>query len=1351
MKPERIILLFFLQLSFLFQVEGQVDHINFRRISPPGGFTLKAITSISQDSLGYVWMGTNQGLIRYHTNNTTWFKPETNDSLSLPHERINSVKTDRNNNVWVCTNRGLCKFNRRLQNFTPINYVYEDGSPAANFILSIIEDNDKMLVMDPLYLGYLDSANNKLTRIGFNEIQNPSVVYKDDNNRIWVGTDQGEVYLINSDRNEVDKILAARGSVVNSIYADKEEIWVGYDAHGAARYSVNGELIMQYTFPEKPNRQTKNTQVRSIVKDASGRLWIGAYEGLFVQNGTKLIRLDKTKYTGLPHSSVFEIYQDKEGSLWIGTWAGGVALVHHSDNTFKTFRHQELINSISSDMISSFLQLNENELLIGTEGGGLNKFNLKTEHFSQLEISDSTRVRNIKSACKDKYGGIWVGTYRQGIWYCPKNQNGFKQFSAENAYNRILTSARVYALHPSASGVWIGSFGKGIIFYSFNSKTFTNPLDSLKTTIELNKLHANCLFEDSGSNLWIGALEGLVRVNFTTGEVEDFSHYEIFQQNSLTIYSIWEDATGKIWVGAKNNGILIFNPNSTSFEKFNANGLLEGKDVYGFIEDENNNLWITSNNGLILYNKTQNLYRQFVYSDGIQSNLFNPKAIFKDDRGNLYFGGTNGFTKIEPSIIKINKRKPFTAIHQLVTNNNSTIYPNYLDKKEIEPLQLKPAENTFRISFSADNYLMKDKNRYKFRLKNNYDEWFDNKEGTVLFTDIKPGDYVFEVKASNNDGIWNQTPTQLPITIQQYWYKTAYAYLFYLSILLVIAFFIFRFFSERIKLKRAVLLEKSQRVNEEQIHEMKLKFFTNISHEFRTPLSLISWPVKRLLQDNNISAEHKEELEIVNRNSNRLLHLINQLLDIRKLEKGKSQLNLTRFDLVEFIYEMHKGFSGEDKFKEIKFEIESEFSSFEVEADREKIDIILYNLLSNAYKYSPKKGEVSVKIGKQIAQKAKNYTNQLSFGNLETDDFIEIAVEDSGSGIDSEDLLHIFNRFEQGKQNQNVERKINGSGIGLSICKDYTLLHNGVIMAQSNVGRGTCFTIRLPRRQKVQAILFESHREFKNLKEPGTEQLNRINGKKPKSQHQLLVVEDNNDFRKFIVDYLTQFYQVEYAGNGEEALVKLKNKNVDLVVSDVMMPKMDGFEFCSLVKTQVETSHIPVILLTALSNTDNLIVGLDKGADAYLTKPFDENVLLKQIENILEQRDRIRESFSKRFISQQTIEVGSLDNFFLNRVRNVVEKNITNENFSMDTLAHELMISRSQLHRKIKSISGKTTSEFVNLVRLKKAVELIETGNYLFNEVAFQVGFSNQSYFNKCFKKVYGAAPKEYFSEKVEA
>lgn len=562
----------------------------------------------------------------------------------------------------------------------------------------------------------------------------------------------------------------------------------------------------------------------------------------------------------------------------------------------------------------------------------------------------------------------------------------------------------------------------------------------------------------------------------------------------------------------------------------------------------------------------------------------------------------------------------------------------------------------------------------------------------------------------------------------------------------MVIFFIIRFYFERKKLKLDILHEKSQRENEDQIHEMKLRFFTNISHEFRTPLTLISWPLKRLLNAKNLTEDQRNELEVVDRNSNRLLQLINQIIDIRKLEKGKSKLIISKFEVIGLIKDLQKGFVSEGKSKRIDFSIDSPFLSYDIEADREKLDTIIYNLLSNAYKYVSKHGQIKISISKEDKSHSTSFNNQLSFGELGCNDFIVISVEDTGPGIDSESMLKIFDRFEQGRQNKEQKSPdVIGSGIGLSVCKEYTLLHRGKIIAQSSVGKGSRFTLLLPVKQNAQKILFDSHKEYKNLKDINTPTFSLKHEKEPGELYQLLIVEDNTDFRSFICNFLGQYYQIEQAVDGEQALSILKKRSIDLVVSDVMMPNMDGYELCRILKTQVETSHIPVILLTALASSENLITGLDTGADAYLTKPFDENVLLTQIENILDQRKRIRDSFVKQFFSQKTVEVGSLDNFFLNRVRTVVEKNISNENFKLEKLAEELMLSRSQLHRKIKSLSGVTTSDFVNLVRIKKAVELIKKENYLFNEVAFKVGFSSQSYFTKCFKKVYHVTPKEYF------
>lgn len=1293
-------------------------------------------------------MGTRQGLIRYNSNTTKWFFSSPNDSSSLPNEVINDIYVGRNNTIWIATNNGLCQFDRQTQNFKQIKYTYEDSSTSVPRITSVLEDEaDRLLVLDSEYFGYLDFSKNQLKRIDANTLKSPNTIYKDYFNRIWIGTMNGEVYRFNPTTKKLVKVVEACGVRVNCIFAENNQIWIGFEGIGAKLYSLEGKLIKQYSFSQNEDIGSETGNVRGIKRDTYGRLWFGTYEGLFMDDGIKVVRINQDEYPGLPHNSIYDIFEDKQGGIWIGTWSGGVALIHYSDNNFQTYRHSTLHNSISDNKVSSFVQSGKNQILIGTEVGGLNSFNLNTRKFELIHLDEKRRVENIKTLCQDKYGGIWVGSFKRGLWYRPAGSSKFKSFEEGPEDGLHVSSSNIYSLCAVDSGIWIGTSNAGVIFYNFKTKMFRYCRHKNSQGINMSSLRVQSVFKDSKSNLWIGTLEGLYKAQLPSWNVIRIEQDSIASNSEgNTFFNIWEHSSGDIWIGGKNSAILIYHPKSEQFEVFNAEGLLENKDVYGFVEDQNKKIWITSNNGLIVHDPNSKTNRHFVFSDGIQSNLFSPQAIFKDDMENLYFGGTNGFTVINSSTIKMNSKKPFTIINEIITKNNHSIYPGYSENLEIDKIFLGPEETNFRVNFSADNYLLPEKNKYKYRLINYYDEWIETNEGSVMVAGLKAGEYIFEVKACNNDGIWNDKPSQVQIEIENYWYRTSFAYFAYLLMFASLLYFIGRFYLERVKLKKTILLEKTQRENEEQIHEMKLKFFTNISHEFRTPLTLISWPLKRLISAQNITKEQREELEVVTRNSNRLLQLINQIIDLRKIEKGKSKLNISKFDLVEFIQELQQSFASEAKFKQIDFILESSYSSLEIEADKEKLDIIIFNLLSNAFKYLAEKGQLKISVSKELSNSSKSYTNQLSYGEIESDDFIVISIEDSGSGIDSEDLSNIFNRFEQGKHKVTKESdEIKGSGIGLSICKEYTFLHGGKITAQSDPGKGSRFTIFLPSKQKIQKIIYESHKEFKNLKSTEFSSINIEAEKMPIISSSILIVEDNADFRNFLCTFLKKYYQVECASNGKEALSILKKSTVELVLSDVMMPEMDGFEFCSILKTQIETSHIPVILLTALSSSENLIAGLDKGADAYLTKPFDENVLLKQIENILLQRKRIRENFSEQFISEKTVEVGSLDNFFLKRVKAVVEKNISDENFGMENLAEELMISRTHLHRKIKSLTGVSTTEFVNLIRIKKAIELIKKENYLFNEVAYHVGFNSQSYFTKCFKKVYNVTPKEYF------
>ncbi|MGB5943790.1 MAG: response regulator [Leeuwenhoekiella sp.] len=1324
---------------------------NIRQISPPGGFTRHGIQSIAEDNLGYIWLGTEEGIIKFSSNHTEWFFPNNAVSENAPNAKVQAIHIAPSDMVWASTDKGLYQFNRITQNFDLTKYTREDGTDSAGNIRSVLQLNEKeLLILDNNTLNVLDLELLKSSRVDQNIRSMPTVIYRDGDERVWIGTSAGGIYRYDRRTNTANKIISV-GFRITCIYAQGKRLWVGTQDNGARIYGLNGKLIAD--LPLNINSGTnQSARVRAITRDLQGSLWFGTDAGLYVENNGKIEWIDPENYTGIPHNSIFELYEKRGGGLWIGTWSGGLALKHDNDNNFQTFRHNDKPNSISNNVVSSFIHQKEDELLIGTEVGGLNTFNISTEEFMTVPLGNAQyQVKNIKALSKDKEGGIWAGTFREGLWYRPADSSEFKQIKGTVAGGADLSSSSVYALQPVDSGVWIGVFDGGLNFYDFRTKKISQQFTEDINGVDFSQVDVQTIILGQDATLWVGTLDSFVyQIHLPTQTVKNISlqNHKHLDPN-LTSYSLWQHKSGEIWIGTKNEGILIYNQKSDSIRRFDDAGLLKDKSVYGFVEDTLGKLWITSNNGLIVYDLNNHDKRQFVYSDGIQSNIFNPQALFKDDKGSLYFGGSHGFTRVVPSSIRKNTDPPQTTIKNINTANGQIVHPRFLMDGGTEPINLAPGENTFRINFFADNYLIPDKNAYKYRIANLNEDWIDlNNEGSVLFTGLDAGEYLFEVKAANNDGIWDKTPAQLLVIIDKYWYETGLAYFVYLLLVGILIYVIIRFSLERIKLKQAVSIEKKQRENEEQIHEMKLRFFTNISHEFRTPLSLILWPLRQLINSKNITSEDRTNLQIAQRSTNRLLEMINEIIDLRKLEKTENKLDISKFDLIQFIKAIHLGFAGSATSKAINFSFDTNYDSLNIEADEKKLDKVIYNLFSNAYKYVQVNGLIKVTVRKNEMPTTSTYSNQLNYGQIYTDDFVTIAIEDNGSGIDGEDLSRIFNRFEQGKREQNHDQNgITGSGIGLSLCKEFTLLHHGQIRVQSTVGIGTCFTLILPLQQKAQKILFESHQKIVNLKKnelPAAQTQVKVD---PEFKAQILIVEDNEDYKNLLQDYLKKYYTVASAKNGIEALSVLKKRNIRLVISDVMMPDMDGFELCNIIKSQSETSQIPVILMTALSSSQNRLSGLDKGADAYLTKPIDELVLLKQIENLLKQRKRIEKNFSRPSLSQNRPKVNELDNHFLNRVRGVVEANLSDENFSVEKLAEEMAISRSSLHRKIKAFSGLSSSEFVNLVRIKLAIQMIEEENYLFREVYHRVGFSSQSYFTRCFKKFYDVSPKEYFKE----
>lgn len=1341
MKRKYLNLLVFCFLGCI--LRAQIEDITFRRISPPGGYSFQAVRSFEQDRFGSIWMGSFDGVLKYNSKEVVRFTHDSEKVNGLPSNIVTSLAINGQNMLWVSTEEGLCLFNRQLQEFERVIYTYENGEPASNLIFSIELDKEgKLWVADEQFFGYLDEQSKQLVRISEGLGSLPRLLYKDEANRLWLGTDDGSVYLVIPEDNKVIKKVEGPGSLARTICATDQEIWVGYESHGARLYDMKGNLKVHYSYPSNPRFDIKSASIRKIWRDTRGQTWIGSYLGLFLIVGEDLIHFNHTEYEGIPHNSIYDIFEDEQGGIWIGTWSGGVSYLHHADNKFNNYRYSKEPASISDNMVSSFTQMPTGELLVGTEQGGLNIFDLETKRFQGITALENEGVLNVKALCVDPQGGLWVACAFKGVYYRPKDQEEFIHFEMGEEDGRHISALGVYTLCASDSGIWFGTNFGGVNFYDFKTKQISFKSQEYPFS-QFRNVNIRSLALDSNDHLWTATAQGIYQVHLPTGQSIQFSpNAENGRKTrSQSFYFVSEFSDGKIWMGTGGDAINIYDPKTGDLSFFDAEGLLKGRDVYGIIEGQHHNIWITSNDGLILYNTQDESSRKFVITDGIQGNLFNPNAIFRDKHGNLYFGGTNGFSQLEPKEIKINKRAPNVFINNIKVNNRQ-IVPTQTGINEFSKLELTPKETTLSFNFSADNFLLPEKNKFMYRLTNYVDQWIeDSNKGSATFVNLPAGEYVFEVKASNNDGVWQDTPARLPVVIKQFWYKSHLALAIYSLIALTVAVLIVRFYRERLRLKKALLIEKIKHEHEDQLYEMKLRFFTNISHEFRTPLTLISWPIKNLLKSKNLNTEEHQQLETVKRNTNRLLQLINQIMDFRKLEKGQAKLNISKIELLDFVRERTLGFSEEAKAKSISFSLTHEKDHFIIEADEEKLDKIIYNLLSNAFKYTPVNGKIVVTIQGDQSQKSNYFSNQLSFGKLENEDFVEILVTDNGEGIDSDDLPNIFNPFEQGKPEKVRE---NSTGIGLNLCKDYTLMHHGSIIVQSTPGEGTRFSVRFPTRQKAQKILYESHEVVKNINSWEPAEKADLPPKIPNKDVCILVVEDNQDLRKHLISFLQRSYTVLFAENGVQGLDILKIQNVHLVISDVMMPVMDGFELCQTIKSQMETSHIPVILLTALSSAENTSTGLEKGADAYIAKPFDENILLSQIQNLLTQRKRLQESYQQKFLARQPIDIGSLDNYFLNKLNSIIEENIDNESFNVDLLAKKMGFSRSQLHRKLKQISNHSTSEYINMVKIKKATALLTSKKYNIDEVAYKAGFNSHSYFSKCFKKIHHQTPKEY-------
>jgi ligand-binding sensor domain-containing protein/signal transduction histidine kinase/DNA-binding response OmpR family regulator len=1371
-------LIYFLLAVLPLGAWAQESELKFARLSLEHGLSQNSITCILRDHRGYLWIGTHDGLNRYDGYQFKIFKNETGNPNSLGNNHINCLYEDRQGVLWVGTfGGGLNRYEPDQEQFTV--YKREAGQTrglSENRVLAITEDPaGNLWVGTNAGLNRFDRKTRQFFVFRKEPDQEHSLIdddirslWAESNGSLWVGT-SGGLCRMDARTKEFTRFPTQAGQPKpEKVYALCQDLqgnlWIGTFGNGLYRYqSATGQLI-HYRHDERQTGSLSDDLILSLTLDANGTLWVGTFGGGLNRYDAATDRFSHYTYdpltrTSLSSNSVSFLYWDRKAStLWAGTGSGISSYSPHTQK-FTAYTHDPRNpHGLPHKNVFAIYEDKENYLWIGTFGGGL----IRMDRSSGKSVvyrhnpgqAGSLSDNNVWSIYEDKAGFLWIATSK-GLNRLDRKTGQFTIFRNKAGDPGSLHNDFVWSILEDRTGIfWLGT-SDGLSRFDRSTGQFTAYLSNPNDSTSLSSEYVSYLIEDREGVLWVATSDGLNRFDRETGKFKVFRNHP-GSPGSLSnnyVSSLYEDQSGVIWV-ATSGGLNRYDRKTQTFAHYNQKDGLPNNEVYGILEDEQHRLWLSTNLGLSRFDPRTLQFRNYDVSDGLQSNEFNEHAFYKSRQGELFFGGINGFNAFYPERIQDNPYLPpvvftdFQIFNQSVplqsalpAESNAFALPKPIS--EMSEIVLPFKNNFFSFEFAALNFTLSQKNQYAYRMDGLETDWV--RAGTrrfVTYTNLEPGEYTFMAKAANNDGVWNDQYTSLRIIVLPPWWRTWWAYLLYSVLIMATLYGLRHYTIARERLKNDLKLE---RLESEKLHELdgiKTRFFTNISHEFRTPLTLILGPLeKRLTRAADQHPDRKED-QLIYRNAQRLLQLINQLLDISKLESGTARLEVVQGDVVQYLRTIVHSFSSLAETRRIQLLFESGEAFLKVYFDKDKLEKIISNLLSNAFKFTPEGGEISVKISK--------ISNE-----LHSEGWVEVVVQDSGIGIPADQVNRIFDRFYQIDGSHTREQE--GTGIGLALTKELIALHKGEISVSSELGKGTCFTFRLPLgsahlnpeeivhltgedpdpiRQNLQRILLTE--DEMTAKEPANTAYEHL--------PLILIVEDNHDVRQYIRENFQAGYRIAEATDGQAGLDRAIETVPDLIISDLMMPKMDGIELCRRVKTDERISHVPVILLTA--RTTSKLEGLETGADDYLTKPFSPQELQVRVKNLIEQRQKLRARFSREVkLQPKDVAITSADEKFLERAVAAVEKHMSDSDFSVETFESEMAMSKMQLYRKLKALTDQSPNEFVRHIRLKKAAMLLRQRSGNVAEITYEVGFNNLSYFARCFKEVYGVTPSEYANQ----
>lgn len=1350
-------LIWILLFLYSFTALAQGERYNFRKVDIQNGLSHNQVNALLKGTDGFLWIGTMSGLNRYDGYSCRVFRAIHNDSSSLNDNNINALYELPDRKMWVATMGGPCiynpdteKFNQNSNSFLqtlglpsggirritkgnsnrywflydngdlylyagtdkkPTLFYPRKGATPSGRIISMEESKGGKLWLlgeDGLLQGY-DLKSGKLVTAA-TPVQDkehlPVNFYVDEDDDIWLwGYNSGVVFFHpagNSVKIFKKSTASARLSadLVSQIIQDNRGlIWVATDHGGVTLIDKKNNFKTDYllNIPDDTRSLSQNS-INTIYKDSQGIIWLGTYKlGVNYLNNSivqfpNFSRHQGANKGGLPYDDVNRFAEDKLGNLWIGTNGGGLIYFNRQNNTFKQYLHDPgNPNSLGSNVIVSLWIDHKDVLWIGTYLGGLNSYDGKKFTLYKSRAGDTTSLSDDKvwEIFEDKDQHLWIGMLNGGLDLLDRKTGRFEHYRE-------------------------------------------GPLAPLSTRI-------SAMIQDRQGNLWIGTDAGISSVR------ADGSNRKVYQHTnapgSLTnnsVNCILEDSKGRIWVGSR-DGLNLLNAQSGTFKLYTTSDGLPDNLVLNILEDNQHTLWISTPNGLcnvipVEKNGAISLsVTNYDEANNLQSREFNKNAAFKTRAGEIIFGGPSGFNIINPE--KIGKHsyasKPAIIGFEILNRsirpgelvNNRVLLKQSLS--QLQTIDLEYRENVFSIEFASLDFASGKIDKYAYMLKGFNPDWLyaDGSQRRATYTNLNPGHYVFEVKALNRDGSWSPVKS-LQINIRPPFWQTPLAYIIYALTGLGLFFLARKITLERLHMKFQVQQQRREAERAHAIDQLKTKFFTNVSHEFRTPLSLIIAPLDRIIKQTT-NEEHKKQLNMVQRNARRLLNLVNQLLDFRKMEVQEIKLHPSVGDIIRFTKDISSSFADIAEKKKIQLSFSSAISSLEIYFDKDKVEKILLNLISNAFKYTPDNGKVDINLS----------YNEPS-GN-EEEGTVVFEIKDTGIGIPPGQHERVFERFFQSDVPESMVNQ--GTGIGLAITREFVRLHGGTITLKSEPDKGACFTVTLPARKMLVTPPLAVNPPIPPV-EQEPEQEPKNNKKKL-----ILIVEDNEDLRFYLKDNLKELYRVEEASNGQEGWAKAKLLLPDLVVSDIMMPLMDGVELAKKIRSEMLTAHIPIVLLTAMGSEEKQLEALSTGVNDYVTKPFTYEILASRIRNLLAQQKYLQKRFQTQIeVNPSEITITPVDEQFLKQALDIVERKIDDPVFSVEDLSREMCMSRVTLYRKVISLTGKSPLDFIRSIRLKRAANLLQKSGLSVAEIAYQVGFNDPKVFSRSFKEEFNATPTQY-------